>query len=271
VPVLMEESLPSLEIISVHFGLRAWTERLIKNCIEFCSVSGNRYNLKSIYIADNARCRGNKLFFESIGDVVHVVSFTRDEKQFSLYGHDHAASLEKLISLTTADIVIILDNDAHPIKERWLIRIDELLSTYDAVTARDNRLPDLSHPSFMVFRRKCLHPPLSFDTLRQDGLDVGRSIRRQLLQRGLNGYIPQVSSAFNGTYGQILDGIVYHHGSASFAFSPKHVHMANPYNDFFAQRVLFRRRYSRTLMDRILLFFISRLRLLRMFLKAIIN
>jgi hypothetical protein len=262
----MEESLPSIEIISVHFGLRAWTERLIKNCIEFCSIAGNRYNLKSIYIADNARCEGNKLFFESIGDVVHVVTFKRDEEQFSLYGHDHAASLEKLISLTTADIVIVLDNDAHPIDERWLVRIDELLLTYDAITARDNRLSDLSRPCFMVFLRKCLHPPLSFDTLRQDGLDVGRTIRRQLLDRGLNVHVPQVRRAFNGIYGEYFDGIVYHHGKASFAFSPKHVHMADPYNDFFARRVLFRRRYVRTLTDRILLFFISRLRILSTFL-----
>jgi hypothetical protein len=52
--------------------------------------------------------------------------------------------------------------------------------------------------------------------------------------------------AFDGRWGDIYDGLVYHHGSGSFRFSPRHRSQVISHARFFERQVVDRELYRLT-------------------------
>ena len=255
--------MPSIDIVTVHFGDIMWSERLVRNCLRFHDRKRDPLSIRRLLIVDNERRDAARAALESLADIVRVMSFPTDPRHVRLYGHEHGSAVEQVLRFTEADVVLLLDNDAHPIVPGYLRTIDVLLAASDAIAAQDHRSPGSSHPCYMAFRRDCFQPPLQFDTWEADHCDIGRSIRRQLEQRGRRVHVASETVPFDGRWGNVFDGIVYHHGSGSFPYSQRHANMVHPYAAFFADRVLRKRRYALTLADRLYLAVHSRWRRIR--------
>lgn len=214
----MKETKFAVDVLTVHFGRSGWTERLVeslRNC-----VPDDRISLATIHIVDNSRDGWIlKRFVDTSGLQFH--EFPVDEDQMQHYFHDHPGSLARGMAESNADILVILDCDAHLISDNFLSYVANKLidEGYHAITAPDERYPDaeLCHPCFLVLSKAARKHNLPFDSrdLGSDR-DVGRLIRQFLSEKGLRVYVPERRRPFDGCWGEIFDDQVYHHGSATF-------------------------------------------------------
>jgi hypothetical protein len=206
------------DILTVHFGHSGWTERLVES-VRQCAVH-ERLRVRTIHIVDNSRDGWICERFQSTSDLVFH-EFPMNEDQMKYYFHDHPGSLARGVAESDADILIILDCDAHIIDEKFLTYVANKIveEGYDAITAPDTRYPEaaLSHPCFLVLSRAARQYTLPFDSrVLGSDRDVGRLIRQFLLDKGLRVYVPVRKRPFDGCWGEIFDDQVYHHGSATF-------------------------------------------------------
>jgi hypothetical protein len=208
----------TIDFLTVHFGRSRWTELLVES-IRNCAAD-SRISLGTIHIVDNSRDGWITDRFRNTSDLLFH-EFPVNEDQMKHYFHDHPGSLARGVGESGADILVILDCDAHIIDEKFLTYVANKFvgEGYDAITAPDTRYPDaaLSHPCFLALAKAARQYTLPFDSRDLDSdRDVGRLIRKFLVDKGLRVYVPERKRPFDGCWGEIFDDQVYHHGSATF-------------------------------------------------------
>ncbi len=142
------------------------------------------------------------------------------DSEFSLLGHDHPSSLNRVCRekiLTTH--VIVMDSDCFPISESWINSLINKLATADCVLAGDRRANGLTHPCFMAIPARALGS-VDFSAGVEIGVDTGRLVGFQLSTAGLRVNILQPETGFDGYTGDLyLEGTILHVGSRSFPSS----------------------------------------------------
>jgi hypothetical protein len=242
------------DILTVHFGHSGWTELLVES-VRQCVVH-ERICVRTIHVVDNSRDGWICGRFQNTADL-QFHQFPVDEDQMRHYFHDHPASLARGLVESDADILVVLDCDAHIIDSNFLRYLADKLCDegFDAITAPDVRYPDtaLSHPCFLALSRVARQYTLPFDSrVLGSDRDVGRLIRRFLVDRGLRVYVPERKRPFAGCWGEIFDGQVYHHGSATFRDSkePEVSRQVDRYAWIFERAVLKYRRLQLTSLEK---------------------
>lgn len=195
-------------LVSCHFGDFFWIENLLSHIDEF---HDNR--IKEIIIVDQSR--NSRIQIESHKLVDRVLTFDYNYEHQKVIGHDHAASLDsalKTVKFETSH-VLILDSDCFPLHQGWLDGLN------DVVLAADPKSRGLSHPCFMVIPVKYLEFVNFSQGLLELGIDCGRLVALQLIQRNVPVELWYPSVAFRGLRGYFYGKDLYHHGSASFVNS----------------------------------------------------
>ena len=242
---------------SVAFGQAGWTERQVDI---LCEISGRTPGfLREIIIVDNNR-DGRLATAFSDNSLVRVIQIPRNEAQFAFYGHDHPAAIHAAVREATGKSVLLLDADSHPVRPDFPDYVMKQIASFDAVLAHDVRSRELSHPCFMLFRSRDEVCDLDFDSGSTSTrfVDVGRDVYQQLLRSGKAVRIADRSRAFDGVWGDLWDGQVYHHGSGTLRFSERHQDQVHKYSYFFERQVLGKHRYSLSFSDRLQLSITSR-------------
>jgi len=212
----------TVDILTVHFGRAGWTRKLVESCL--CCLNDTDVELGIIHIVDNSRDGWICKELESLS-CVQFHEFPVDASHMDYYKHDHGASLARACTLSDADILVILDCDAHLLQDGFLQYLAKtiVVEGHAAIAAPDARHPDsnLTHPCFLALSKAARANPLPFDSrlVSSEYYDVGRLIGKTLLDRGLSVHFPKRVRAFDGHWGEVFDGQVYHHGSGTFSHS----------------------------------------------------
>lgn len=238
----------SVDFLTVHFGRGQWTSLLVQSIRRL--EANAEIEIRRLHVVDNSRdgwINGNLIPGPDL--VFH--SFPVDQDQLAVYHHDHPAGLTRGLEQSDADILVIMDCDAHILRPDFLHYVAEkmLIEKYDAIAAPDLRFGDigLSHPCFLVLSRDARRIPLPFDSSKvRSEYDVGRLIRKFLTARGLSVYVPRTERAFDGVWGDVFDGQVYHHGGGTFVDSTDAViqEFVHEYDKLFADCVLRHHRFK---------------------------
>lgn len=216
---LESTNLKTYSLLTCHFGDTFWINTCISNVLRF---TGDE--LKEIYIINQNRDQNKNLSY--LPKVSRVLEFEPNQKQISMLGHDHPASLDSAlqeIEFHTSH-VIILDSDCFPIAENWIN------SDFDIQLASDPNAPGLTHPCFVVIPTRLLKKVSFSYGINEVGFDTGRLIGLQLSQMNESFLIDAAAKGFNGTKGTLYsNGKVFHFGSGSFAYSvDKRLNAINP-------------------------------------------
>lgn len=212
----------TVDFLTVHFGHNGWTKFLVDSLLN--CAGDEQIEVGFIHIVDNSRdgwicgqlAKDNRIVFHT---------FPEDLEQINHYKHDHAASLERAIQLSHADVLVILDCDAHLMRRDFLQYIKEKFvdEGCSAISAPDARYPEaeMTHPCFLALHKAARESGLPFDSrsASREYFDVGRLIGRTLKERGLKVHMAERVRAFDGCWGEIFDSHVYHHGSGTFSQS----------------------------------------------------
>jgi hypothetical protein len=199
--------------ITTHFHDVGWTERLIGQLRRTTPPEA----IGEILVVDQDRTPDSARRLSVLDPAVRVIQYPRSPKHFEWTRHDHAAVLNRAVTEARGGLICLFDSDAHPITAAWWPRVTELLHSYDAVLAQE-RGTDLSHPCFMVFPA-AEGPGLRFDEdlFTEHHRDTGRMIARQLRERGQRVCLLPPEDAFEGRFGSVYLGCIYHHGKGVFA------------------------------------------------------
>lgn len=252
-----------LTIITTHFHEFRWFEIWIRQIRSNTPAAV----IREILIVNQDRSLDSQIRLANFDDRIRVLEFQRSEAHFAAMGHDHAAVLNEAIKEAKGNIICLFDSDAYPLDPQWLIRCRYLLESHDAVLAACHDAPELSHPCFMVFRRKLVDIPLRFDEgLFTDGIDTGRRVAAQLHKAGASVSLIQPTVGFSGCWGSLYLDSVYHHGSGSFHVSDPRIRSHLTWlHRYFTKRVFRRRLYtlnaSEKMVFRIVYFFLYGVRI----------
>jgi hypothetical protein len=211
-----------ISFVTAHFHDFQWTELLLRRIRATTPVDA----IREIIVIDQDRTAESRKRLLALDPLLRVLQYPREERLFQVLGHDHPAVLNQIMAQVRGDWICLFDSDAHPTKTGWLSDCAALLNSYDAILAEDPRRPGMSHPCFMLFQRRHAAAPLLFDEglLEMPSLpgrvaeknDTGRMIRRQLVDAGQRVYLAAPTRAFDGQWGDVYLGCIYHHGSGSF-------------------------------------------------------
>src|SRR5207248_6470701 len=139
-----------------------------------------------VYVIDQDRTELSAARLRALLGDVNVLRYPRSESHFETTGHDHAHVLNLAVRDIEADVLVLFDSDAHPVRPHVGARIAELLAEFDAILAGNAREGTFSHPSFMVFGPRVNRDCLFFDADQLERrVDTGRKIYEQLCETGL--------------------------------------------------------------------------------------
>ncbi len=212
---------PSYTLISCHFGDRFW----IQNLVEKIHVHADP-RIQEIVLIDQSR--DSDSFLAALPGVSQVVSFKPDSAQIEAAGHDHPASLDRLLNshIFRTSHIALFDSDAFPVSASWLDNVSDIVL---AEVPGSNL--ELSHPAFMIFPVSAI-PKITFsygflemvDSTTRFRFDTGRMVAPLLRNAGYEVVMSPAISAFAGFRGHYyLDGQVYHHGHGSFLSGPQNL------------------------------------------------
>jgi hypothetical protein len=201
-------------LLTTHFGDPFWVQLLLGRARRaFPNLTDD-----DIFVIDQDRTNRSAERLRATLGPVNVLRYPRSEPHFETTGHDHAHVLNLAVREIAADVLILFDSDAHPVRAQVGARIAELLAEFDAIVAANASEGTFSHPSFMVFGPRVNRDCLFFDADQLERrVDTGRKIYEQLCNIGLRASLVRPVSAFDGLWGTLyLERSVYHHGSGSF-------------------------------------------------------
>lgn len=201
-------------LLTTHFGDPFWVQLLLRRA----RTSFPDLTDADIFVIDQDRTSLSSEQLRAALGPVHILRYPRSEPHFETTGHDHAHVLNLAIREIEADVLVIFDSDAHPMRPQVGTRIADLLTEFDAIVAANASEGTFSHPSFMAFGPHVNRDCLFFDADQLERrVDTGRKIYEQLCNLGLRASLLRPISAFDGLWGTFyLDRSVYHHGSGSF-------------------------------------------------------
>ncbi len=204
--------LRSASFITAHFHDFGWTERLIGQLRATTPPEA----IAEILVIDQDRTPASTERLAALDPAVRVLQYPRSPKHFEWTRHDHAAVLNRAVTEARGELTCLFDSDAHPTTAAWWPQVTELLDSFDAVLAREPGT-DFSHPCFMVFPA-AEGPGLRFDEdLFTEHRDTGRTVARQLEDRGQRVCLLSPEAAFGGRFGSVYLGSIYHQGKGVFA------------------------------------------------------
>jgi hypothetical protein len=201
-------------LLTTHFGDPFWVQLLLRRARSaFPDLTDD-----DIFVIDQDRTNRSAERLKATLGPVHILRYPRSEPHFETTGHDHAHVLNLAVREIEADVLVLFDSDAHPVRPHVGARIAELLAEFDAILAANAGEGTFSHPSFMVFGPRVNRDCLFFDADQLERrVDTGRKIYEQLCEIGLRASLLRPISAFDGLWGTFyLERSVYHHGSGSF-------------------------------------------------------
>lgn len=218
---LQSKSIATYTVVSCHFGDLFWITHLADSLQKF---GDDRIN--DFVIVDQSREKQPEL--SVIPGVTKVLAFDPDEDQIAIGGHDHPASLDRVLRYWQfrSSHVIIFDSDAFPISPRWLADLPDVILAEAPGTSGE-----LSHPCFMVFPVEAIQR-VSFsegfldrhDKETRLRFDTGRMVARQLRESGYEVVMSPAIAGYQGLRGHMYaQGTVYHHGHASHTAAPQHL------------------------------------------------
>jgi hypothetical protein len=202
-------------LLTAHYGDPFWVQLLLRKA----RPAFPQIRAKDVYVIDQSRTPSSADRLRSLLGDVQILSYSRSEPHFETTGHDHAHVLNLAVREIDADVIVLFDSDAHPVRADVGIAVDRLLEHHDAVLAAHSSEGTFSHPSFMVFGPRVDRSALFFDGDQLERrVDTGRKIYEQLTELGMRALLLRPTPAFHGLWGTLyLDRSVYHHGSGSFA------------------------------------------------------
>jgi hypothetical protein len=201
-------------LLTTHFGDPFWVQLLLRRARSaFPDLTD-----ADIFVIDQDRTNRSAERLRAALGPVHILRYPCSEPHFETTGHDHAHVLNLAVREIDADVLVLFDSDAHPVRPRVGARIGELLAEFDALLAANSQEGTFSHPSFMAFGPRVNRDCLFFDADQVERrVDTGRKIYEQLRSLGLHASLLRPTSAFDGLWGTFyLERSVYHHGSGSF-------------------------------------------------------
>jgi len=201
-------------LLTAHYGNPFWVQLLLARARD----AFPELRPADIYVIDQDRTPTSADALRALLGPVSVLRYPRSEPHFETTGHDHAHALNLAVRDVDADVVVLFDSDAHPVRTDLGATVDRMLEDSDAILAAHSDDGTFSHPSFMVFGPAVDRSALAFDADQLDRrVDTGRKIYEQVQDLGLRAELLRPTPAFDGLWGTLyLDGAVYHHGSGSF-------------------------------------------------------
>jgi len=204
-------------LLTTHFGDIAWVELLVARMrAVFPELPDGQ-----IWVIDQDRTStSGQLLRDRLGDV-NVLGFPLSPEHVRTTGHDHANVLNQAVRSIDAGYLLIFDSDAHPVSAAVRPFLARLIEEYDAVLAALDRAGERTHPCFLLLGPAVDRGRLYFDEHLFDAyVDTGRLIYSQIGAMGLRSALLRPTPAFEGLWGTTYaDGMIYHHGSGSFASS----------------------------------------------------
>lgn len=202
-------------LLTAHYGDPFWVQLLLRRA----RPAFPQIRAENVYVIDQDRTASSADRLRSLLGDVQILRYPRSEPHFEITGHDHAYVLNLAVREIDADVIVLFDSDAHPVRADLGTEVDRLLEDNDAVLAAHSSEGTFSHPSFMVFGPRVDRSALFFDGDQLERrVDTGRKVYEQLSNLGLRAVLLRPTPAFHGLWGTLyLDGSVYHHGSGSFA------------------------------------------------------
>jgi hypothetical protein len=202
-------------LLTAHYGDPFWVELLLRRA----RGAFPQLRAENVYVIDQDRTPESTKRLHSLLGNVNVLTYPRSEPHFETTGHDHAHVLNLAVREIDADVLLLFDSDAHPLRPEVGAEVDRLLQEHDALLAANATEGTFSHPSFMVFGPAVDRAALFFDADQlEHRVDTGRKIYEQVRDLGDRALLLRPAEAFGGLWGTLyLDGSVYHHGSGSFA------------------------------------------------------
>lgn len=209
---LAEASHRTYTVVTCHFGDLFWVSHTLTRLDRMSD-----HRLAAVVVVDQSRRDGAAL--ARLPRVSTVLEFEPNAECVAVLGHDHPVALNRALSefAFTTSHVIVLDSDCFPTDPSWLDRLD------DVTLAAGPEYLGMTHPCFMAFPVRTIPVLDFFEGVTRFGIDTGRLVGLQMLRAGeeLTVLRPGRPAPFGGTRGQhYLDGTIYHHGSASFVYSP---------------------------------------------------
>jgi len=201
-------------LLTTHFGDPFWVRLLLARARPAFPELRDR----DIYVVDQDRTAGSGEHLRPLLGDVNVLSYPPSRPHFETTGHDHAHVLNLAVRDIDADVLMLFDSDAHPVRPDVEATVERLLADNDAVIAAHAATGTFSHPSFMVFGPSVDRDSLYFDADQlEQRVDTGRKIFEQLQASGMRTELLRPRPSFDGLWGTLyLDGSIYHHGSGSF-------------------------------------------------------
>jgi hypothetical protein len=176
---------PRIGIFSAYFDSSAYFEPHLNSLLQNTNSPFDYYVMKNFSLIEES-----KRFDKIVGHYPFVKAFN------GLAGRipcpiSHGDSIQRLISLTDNEIIVICDIDTLFLCKNWerivLKQLEEKLVV--AVVAhfkhrvQNGAIPFVLHPSFMAFKRQFWEEN-KLDFLADEGNDPGFKITRLLMQRG---------------------------------------------------------------------------------------
>lgn len=244
--------LENITIITTHFYDFSWTKTLIDRLIQNTDFS----RIKEVIIINQDRSVESREKLQDIASFATIVGYPKNEEYFKKRGHDHAAVLNLAVQQATGDFICIFDSDCHPFSSSWLPDCEDLMNHYDAVVALDKNRSEkfgeqLSHPCFMMLKKRHLSIPLAFDEgFNEPKNDTGRLIGRQIERTGDKVLYIKPTIGFDGSHGEIYLDKIYHHRKGTYKGADGRLTSQIGFRDeFFRNIVIKHGRYQMNMFD----------------------
>lgn len=213
-------------VITCHFGDRFWIENLLfylkrNNMISEIHIG----HIFSDFELQTGITTGiDDLDTETIK--VHKLVVDEKEDHPSLRHAKMLNSILAEVNNTVADRVLILDSDMIPLSQNWLIKVDEVLNTHDALIAISDKYSHNTHPCLVAFRNSLLST-LTIEAFAHfvliDGkegefrIETASHLAHKLLSQGVNVALTRPFTKFGGKWFHCyLSGAITHIGNQSF-------------------------------------------------------
>jgi hypothetical protein len=211
----------NVDFLTVHFGSGGWTRKLAASIAQLRTHS--MLVRGRFIVIDNSRDGSIFDLLEEF-DWVQPVTYSIDLPNMECYGHDHPSSLKRGLNESSADILVVLDCDAHIVSQGFLAYLHEKFNIdgVDAITASDPRFESerLSHPCFFALNKVSRQFVLPIDPgFPGNKSQTARMTRLVLESHGCRVHVPNRRRAFDGVWGDFYDEQVYHHGAGTYSDS----------------------------------------------------
>jgi hypothetical protein len=210
-----------------HFGDRFWIDNLLQYLKDSPCV-------KSIHVGHHfSQSELDSGITQSIDDlnlgntkIYNMIANESDDKHPSMR---HAAMLNHILRnlvIPDSENILILDSDVIPLKSEWLLRITEILESFEVLSAVSHMYPHASHPCLIAFKAHKLSDiriDAKVDQVWVDGkiqefrLETASNLAQSLIEKGFKVALTRPETKYkNNWFHYYLDKQLVHVGNQSF-------------------------------------------------------